>query len=442
MKLQSRRGEIELLRRQRWLSEEQGSKVTLVLGKRLSGKTAIIAEAYSDRPFLYLELTGKTEILQMEGYSRQAREKLGIDVPYTINTVRKLIEYLFRISSRNPMTIVVEDFDEMLRRDPGFYEAMKTLWKRERRTSNVNLVLTMTNPHHAEKIFYAQGAPLFNMVDTEITLDYMTVAELKQAMDSSGKPWTNEDLLAMYMVTGGCPKFVRYALSKGAVCRTDIIKTFVSSDSPYILEIGCMLMEILGHNSEVYLSLLQLIANGTRMLGELEERLGGIIVGGHLAKLENEYGLLVKTRPVLADSRSRNVVRYEIADHMFEFWLRYIETARYMLETGDLDELRGTIDRDFWTHGRNVLRHFLRKRFAEENGLTEIGGDWKSGKDSVFELDIVGVDKASKTALVADVEIDASTFRKDPFLDRVKTLKDGPLRGYTVDARLFTLADM
>lgn len=442
MKLQSRREEIELLRRQRWLSEEQGSKVTLVLGKRLSGKTAIIAEAYSDKPFLYLELTGKTEILQMEEYKRQAKEKYGVDVPYTIRTVRALVEYLYRISSRLPMTIVIEDFDEMLRRNPDFYPAMKTLWKREKRSSNVNLVVTMTNPVHAEKIFYEQGAPLFNTVDTEIRVGYMTIAQLKQAMDASGKPWTNEDLLAMYMITGGCPKFVLYALSKGAVSRTDIIKLFVAPESPYILEIGCILVETLGHNSEVYLSLLQLIASGTRTLGDLEERLGGIIVGGHLAKLESEYGLIAKQRPVLAGSKSRNVVRYEIADHMFEFWLRYIETGRYMLETGDLDALRGTIDRDFWKYGQTVLKRFLRRRFSEENGLTDIGGDWKSGKESVFELDIVGVDSSSRTALVADVEIDASTFRKDPFLERVKTLKNGPLKGYDVDTRLFTLSDM
>lgn len=442
MKLLSRNSEIELLRRQRWLSEEQFSRMTLVTGKRLSGKTALISEAYSDKPFLYFRLTGKTDALQLEEYIGQVRSKLGIQVPQSTSDFRQLMDYLFSISEDNPMTIVLEDFDELMRRSPDYFKVLRSYWKNHRRSSNVNLVLTMVNPLHSESIFDRQGAPLLNVLDMKIHVNFLSIADIKRCLDSTGRKWTNEDLYILYMLTGGCPKFVSYALDNNAVTKDEILALFFRDGSPYIWEIRRMLSALLGHNSEVYLSLLQLIATGTKTLGELEEKLGGIIVGGHLAKLENDYGLVVKTRPVLADPKSRNVVRYEIADQMTDCWLRYVEAFRDLVETGNWPALLGTMDRDSRTYAKLVLRRYFREKFAQENGVTEIGGDWKAGREKVFELDIVGVDRAQKHALVADVELKSENFEKDPFLIRANALKDGPLWGYTVDTRLFTLSDM
>ncbi len=442
MKLLSRNSEIELLRRQRWLSEEQFSRMTLVTGKRLSGKTALISEAYSDKPFLYFRLTGKTDVLQLEEFVGQVSSKLGLQVPGSTADFRQLMDYLFSVSEENPMTVVLEDFDELMRRNPGYFKVLRSYWKSHKKDSNVNLVLTMSNPLHAESIFDAQGAPLLNTLDMKIHLDFLTIADMKACLDASGRKWTSEDLYILYMLTGGCPKFVSYALECNAVTKDELLNLFFRDGSPYIWEIRSMLYSLLGHNSEVYLSLLQLIATGQKTLGELEERLGGIIVGGHLAKLENEYGLLVKTRPVLADPKSRNVVRYEIADQMTDCWLRYVEACRDLVETGNWPSLLGTMDRDSRTYAKHVLKRYFREKFAQENGMTEIGGDWKSGREKVFELDIVGVDRGGKHALVADVEMGPESFRKDPFLSRVNALKDGPLWGYSVDTRLFTLSDM
>lgn len=442
MKLLSRNSEIELLRRQRWLSEEQFSRMTLITGKRLSGKTALISEACSDKPFLYFRLSGKTDVLQLEEFIAQVRSKLGMYVSPAVKDFRSLMDYLFGQSEENPMTVVLEDFDELLRRNPDYFKVLRGMWKSRRRNTHVNLVLTVANPGHVEQLFDAPGAPLLNTLDMKIPLGFLSIADIKACLDASGVSWTNEDLYTIYMVTGGCPKFVSYAMENKAVRKADVLRLFFSPSSPFIWDIRRMLSEQLGHNSEVYLSLLQLIATGTKTLGDLEEKLGGIIVGGHLSKLENEYGLVVKTRPVLADPKSRNVVRYEIADQMTECWLRYVEANRDLAETGDMASLLGTMDRDSSAYSKNVLRRYFRQKFSEENGMNVIGGDWKAGKESVYEMDIVGVDRQEKHALVADVELSAETFEKGPFLDRTNALKNGPLWGYSVDTRLFTLADM
>ncbi len=442
MTLFSRNGEIELLRRQRWLSEEQCSRMTLLSGRRLSGKTSLIAEAYSDKPFLYFKLSGKTDRLLLEEYIGQVKSKLGIYVPKTVLNLRLMMDHLLKIALKLPMTVVLDDFGELLKKNPEYFSVLKDSWKYQRRLTHMNLVLVISNPVHAAQIFDAQGAPLRNALDMKIPLGFLSVADLRNAMESTGREWTNEDLCTMYMVTGGCPKYVAYALEKDAVTKSEILNAFVCRDSPYLWDIRRMLAETLGHGNEVYMALLQLIACGTKSLGGLEERLGGIVVGGHLAKLGNDYNLIVRTRPLLASEKSRNVVRYEISDQMTDFWLRYIEPKRNMIEIGDWDSVHAAMDKDLPLYSKTVLRRYFRQKFSEENGIREIGGDWKAGKDPVYELDIVGLDRKGKHALLADVELEADYFEKDPFLKRTNALKNGALRGYSVDARLFTLADM
>ena len=415
--------------------------MTLVTGRSLSGKTALISQAYSDKPFLYFSLSGKTEALQTEEYVAQVRRKLDIHVSRTVLNFRLLMDYLFKVSSMNPMTIVLEDFDELLRRNPDYFAVLKSLW-RSRRSTHVNLVLTISNPLNVAKIFDDPQAPLLNTLDMKINLGFLSLAQIKAEMTATGKSWVNEDLLTMYMLTGGCPKYVSYSTQRGIVKRADLLREFLCHGSVWLADIRMMVAESLGHNSEVYLSLLQLIASGVRSQGELEERLGGIIVGGHLAKLENDYCLITKTRPVLAGAKSRNVVRYEFTDQMTECWFRYAEALRDCIETGDFEMVTKIMDNDLPIYSKDVLRRYFRQKFVEENGFREIGGDWKAGKESVFEMDIVGVDRDHGHALLADVELSSDRFRKDPFLERCAALRDGPLKGYSVDTMLFTLNDM
>ena len=199
---------------------------------------------------------------------------------------------------------------------------------------------------------------------------------------------------------------------------------------------------MLGKNSEIYLSILQLLAGGIVSQSELEDRLGGTIIGGHLAKLEKEYELVRKCRPMLAGPASRGVVRYKIADPGLRFWLRYVEAGRADLELGRNAVLLRRAQSDYPVFARWALREWFLRKFRQESGYEQLGGEWSPAHAGDKEIDILGFPPRAKRALVGDVELRAEDFEKEPFLARVASLRKGSLKDYVIDARLFTLADM
>lgn len=416
--------------------------MTLLIGRRLFGKTSLIAEAYSDRPFLYFKLSGKTEKRQFEEYKNQVLRKIGVEIPSGISNFSSLMLFLFRYSEAKPITIVLEDFDELLKRTPDHNHLLRAHWTSIKTRSHVNLVLTVSNERHARAIFEDRGSALLNTLDMKLHLSPVSIATIKSLMTASGKQWDNGDLLAFYMLSGCCPKYVDYLISNNAVTEAEILDLMLRKGSPLLRDVKMFLYEKLGHNAEAYRAILQLIACGYKTQHEIEKMMGGSIIGGHLSRLENEYCLIEKRRPLLVSEKSRNIVRYEITDQFTEFWLRYLETNRDCLETDDMVSLKAIVNNDLPTYSEVVLKRYFKQKLQEEGVMEVVGGDWKSGKDPVYELDIVGLDSKTKSALLASVRMSADAFEKDPFLERVSALKKGSLRRYDIDSRLFTLNDM
>lgn len=459
-----RESEVKLLQRQQWLSREQRARLTLLSGPVAVGKRSLVVEAFRGEKIIWCRFCDKAEPLLLEEVCAQIREQLGAYIPRTVLTLQLLFDWLFGLGAKYSYTIVFDAFDELMRKDPELVGFIADRWKEEKRSLRIHLVVLTTNQALTREAFDAQGAPLLGLPDLRIDLRPFTPQELRALLGAVNPAFTQEDLLAFYMATGGMPEPAALLLRDGFTTRQAILRTLVDRTSPSYRRAEHLTATVRGRNSEVYLSILQLIAQGAKSQAEIETRLGGMVVGGHLAKLENEFQLLRRVRPVLAGEGSRNVVRYELTDLSLAFWFRYIEANRPMVIFGQEDALLAKVEADFPQYGREVLRRWMLHRFREENHFDILGGDWRfsvqtaqSNRQHVFvhkaharttrittlyELDVVALDERRRKALLADVEMRPEDFRKEPFLERVSTLKKGPLKDYTIDSRLFTLADM
>ncbi|MBR1573511.1 MAG: ATP-binding protein [Bacteroidales bacterium] len=464
MNLYYREEEIKLLQRQLWLSKEQRSRMTVLSGRRGTGKTALVAAALPDEPYLYFRMGGKTEHLLLQDFIQQVRQKLELFVPSKVLTVELLLSFLMDSGYKHPLTLVIDHFDEWVNRQPDAAEFLRELWDSKRRGTHVNMILIAENKSVIEQTFDREDSPLVNAPDCRIELRYFSVMQLRNLLLSMDKTRTSEDLLALYLSTGGMPTLTLDVLNATKGDKEQIYNYLLSSHSPLHARVGSLLGSTIGKNSEVYLSILQLIASGIRTQAEIEEQLGGIIIGGHLAKLETEYQLITKSRPILSEKNSRNVVRFQITDLFLSFWLKYVEANRSTIHTQGYQPVIAWAMADFETAGQEALVRYFMQKFSEQHGL-RIGGDWSATKPSRafsrrreyymtkkrkekpaqepdHEIDIIAIEDKSHKALVADVCLNARDFKKAPFLDRLAVLKKGPLKGYVIDSRVFTIEDM
>lgn len=140
---------------------------------------------------------------------------------------------------------------------------------------------------------------------------------------------------------------------------------------------------------------------------------------------------------------SKNTVRFRISDNFLQFWFRFIERNRSLIELDNYNDLLEIVKRDYPTYSGLTLEKYFRQKLAEEGGFREIGSWWevKSGKGA-NEIDIVGIRTDGKSALVAEVKRNARNYDNKLFMAKVEHIKAKILSGYKVESRLYTMADM
>ena len=208
-----------------------------------------------------------------------------------------------------------------------------------------------------------------------------------------------------------------------------------------------MLITEFGKNYGTYFSVLLEIANGHRTQGEIEAKLGGLAIGGHLSKLENVYNLIVRERPVFAKPGSKKNVRYVIHDNFLNFWFKYIERNRSYIELQNYDDLFSLAMDDYPTYSGKILEKYFRQKLAEAGGFKEIGGWWEAGnsvrgKVEAFEINIVALCSKGRQALIAEVKRNPRNYNHKLFMEKVEHLRQKEMTKYRLETKLFSLEDM
>lgn len=82
-------------------------------------------------------------------------------------------------------------------------------------------------------------------------------------------------------------------------------------------------------------------------------------VGPVLEKLEAEFDIIAKQRPIHAKDNSRDV-RYSLVDPFLQFWFYFIHANRSAVEMENYDYIRSIIARDFETlYGKQLESLFV-----------------------------------------------------------------------------------
>ena len=149
-----------------------------------------------------------------------------------------------------------------------------------------------------------------------------------------------------------------------------------------------------------YFSILSLIASGKTARAEMESIME-MQIGGFLDRLEQEFGLIKKVRPILAKPNSRSL-KYEIEDHFLRFWFRFIYKNRSAIEAGNIGYIRSVVARDYATFSGKTLERFFIDRLKALQIYNQIGTYWE--KQNTNEIDIVAIDDLNKHILLAEVK--------------------------------------
>ena len=375
------------------------SKMTVIVGRRRIGKTSLIKHTYKEK--VYLFVSKKNETLLCEEFVSIISNTLSIKILGVFTSFAKLFEYLMQLSQTLHFTLVIDEFQEFLYINDSIYADIQNIWDEYKNNTKMNLVLSGSIYSLMKKIFEDKKEPLFGRANNKIHLKAFSVDTLQDILQDNYPNYKKKDLLSFYTFTGGVAKYVEILVDKQAFTFQKQLDVILEENSLFLEEGKNLLIEEFGKQFTTYFSILSLISSSKTSRSDIESILEKNI-GGYLDRLENEYSIIRKIKPMFAKEGSRSV-KYEIIDNFFNFWFRFIYKNKSAIEIENYEYVKEIIKRDFSTYSGKILERFILEKLKLSNKFSNIGTYWESKNQN--EIDIVAINDLEKTILIGEVKI-------------------------------------
>ncbi len=378
----------------------QSAQMTFMVGRRRIGKTSLLVNALKSETCIYFFLTKKNEALLCAEFVEEIKLKLNVELFGTFKSFKEVFGYLMELSKTVHFTLIIDEFQEFYSINASIYSEMQHIWDSKKNESKINLILCGSIYALMNRIFEHSKEPLFGRATQRIHLKEFSIATLKEILADHFPSYTAEDLLAFYMITGGVAKYVELLVNANAFTLDTILEEVFSENSLFLEEGKNVLIDEFGKDYGNYFSILSLIASSKTSRVEMESVLD-MQIGGFLERLETDFGIISKVKPILSKPNSRSV-KYKINDQFLNFWFRFIYKYRGAIEIGNLNYVKTIVLRDYNIYSGRVLENYFIQKMMIEDNYSHLGTYWEKGNQN--EIDVVAINELEKRIVFVEVK--------------------------------------
>ena len=269
MQFYNREQELESLRQ---IDRQSGvnAAMTVIVGRRRTGKTTLISKAFEEKQYLYFFVGNSTEQILCEEWQRKTEEILGIQIHGKITRIKDLLEIIFREAQTRQVTLVIDEFQRLEIINAAIISDIQDIWDRYHTTARMHLIACGSIWSMMKRIFENEHEPLFRRYTHKMVVRPFRPSVLKAILADHNPGYTNEDLLALYAITGGVAKYVSLFMDMGAVTKERMFDAVCSPTSLFFGEGTELLIGEFGRRYSVYFSIMQLIAGGMTSQSEID----------------------------------------------------------------------------------------------------------------------------------------------------------------------------
>ncbi len=402
-------------------NNSKSSHMAVLTGRRRMGKTLLSLEFVRNIKHLYFFVTKKSEVLLCDEYIAEIR-RMFPDVPVigNIRHFRDVFQLLLQIAKDDPFTVIIDEFQEFYHINPSVYSEIQKLWDLNRAKSRLNVIFIGSVYSLMHRIFEDSREPLFNRADRIFMLRPFSIRTMADILEDHEMKEPSL-LFDYYLFTGGSPKYIDLLVENRAFKFDSILNFVADAASPFLNEGRNLLIEEFGREYGMYFSILELISLGKTGRSEIQSILESD-VGGYLDRLERDYSLIEKYKPLNAKPNAR-VQKYRIVDNFLSFWFRFIYRNRSAAEIGNFEYIREVIRRDYSTYAGLTLERFFHKKLSETGKYNRIGSYWEHGHKN--EIDLVAVNDMKKELVIAEVKMNRDRIDLAALKHKAKALLAG-----------------
>ncbi len=419
MRFYDREKELEILQTN-WNQTTDRGRLTVLIGRRRIGKTTVLRKSADDagQPMLYLYVSKDNEKVLTGKFQDAAEQALGLQIFGRLETFAQFFEQVLKYGLQHHFTLVFDEFQNFIKVNPAIPSHIQDLWDRYHENVKVNMVACGSIYNMMHKIFDNEDEPLYGRQDCRMNMLPFRISVLKQILHEHNPKYTSEDLLCLYMLTGGVAKYVAWLMNAKATTKAKMLRWVTQAGSPYLTEGTELIISEFGKDYTNYLSILQLVAAGMTKQSEIDGALGKN-TGAFLDNLETEYSYIHHKQPMFSKPNGRNS-RWQLDDCFLRFWFRFILRNQALVEMERNDLLLEIVERDYERYSGLVLEQYFRQKWMEEERVTLVGNYWdRSGQN---EIDMIALNDIDKKAIVAEIKRQRKKFSPAELDEKVAAL--------------------
>ena len=330
------------------LYKSRNAEFLAVYGRRRIGKTFLITEFFKDSS-VYFEVTGSKQANKAEQLTNFYREFVALFKPEAEYGVPKnwseafhqLKEAIAAINSSQKILLFFDELPWLASPKSGFLQALDYFWNRHAsRMPNVFLIICGSAASWMiKKVIYNRGG-LYGRLSAEMRLQPFSLSEVEEFFRSRRITLSRKQIVEVYMVTGGVPKYLTYVES-GKSSAQIINALCFAPQSPLLKEFH-ILYDSLFDDAYKHVKIVRALAD--KRHGCTQQELfeaADLPVGGRsgelLRKLE-ESGFIITRQSYGKQIRER---KFQLVDEYSLFYLYWIDSIKHSI-------LQGT-DQDYWS---------------------------------------------------------------------------------------------
>lgn len=439
MKFFDRIYEIRKLREIRIFSHNS-AQFTVLTGRRRIGKTSLVMKAYEDETILYFFVTRSTESVLCEEFVEELTSKLQIPILGKVDRFADIFDFVMELSKTRPLTLMIDEFQDFNRVNSAIFSQMQKIWDKKKGESRMNLIVCGSVYSMMTKLFRDKKEPLYGRQTEFMKIEPFKPSIVKEILGYYNPDYSKEDLLAFYTYTGGVAKYVELLIDAGSTTAEKMLERIIAKNSYFIYEGKNMLIEEFGRDYGRYFDILKLIATGHNTRGEIEGILH-VEVSGYMTRLENDYGLIVKSKPMFQKSNNKNIV-YAISDLFLQFWFRFIYKYNYFIEANAYKKLAEIVERDYETYSGKVLERYFKEVLKESEQFTHIDNWWDRKGEN--EIDLIAADDLGRHVTFYEVKRQRKELDMKTLEEKVQRFQEvtGEYRRYDIKLSGLCMEDM
>lgn len=418
MKFYDRRTELDILQRN-WEKSKSQSLFTVLVGRRRIGKTSLLMQTEKRHNLLYLYVSKDNEHVLVEKFQKSAESVLGFHIYGKLDTFAQFFEQMMIYGKDHHFTLVFDEFQNFLKVNNAIPSHIQEIWDRYHTEAKVNLIACGSIYNMMHKIFDNEDEPLYGRKDCDIKLRPFRINVVKQILRDFNPEYEPEDLLCLYMITGGVAKYVSQLMDGGATTKEAMLRWATEAGSPFLNEGSELIMSEFGKDYSNYLSILQKIAGGMTTQSQLDDLIGKN-TGPYLKNLEEDYNYVHKLQPLFSKPGSRNI-RWYIDDCFLSFWFRFVLPNQALVEIGRNELLYEIVEKDYCDYSGYMLEHYFRQKYREEERVTIVGRYWDRKGNN--EIDLIALNEFDKKAVVAEIKRNKARYDSKRLDEKYQTIK-------------------